>query len=163
MAAKRLKVFQARLGFYDTIVAAPSQKAALAAWGAKPGEFAKGFASVSTDPRTVEQAMALPGQVLKRPIGSNGPFKLVADPVPAPKSSARPRAAAKATSEKKRRRAEQRRIIERELKEARQQELRELMELRKREAALEMEKSALRERTERRIARAKARLGGARR
>ncbi|MGH6889112.1 MAG: hypothetical protein ACREHF_07955 [Rhizomicrobium sp.] len=92
--AKRLKVFRADFGFYDTVVAAPSQKAALAAWGARPGEFAKGFASVTTEPRAVEQALAHPGTVLKRPIGSKGEYKPDADRIPVPKAALRPRAGA---------------------------------------------------------------------
>jgi hypothetical protein len=39
MKGRRLKVFQAHLGFYDTIVAAPSQKAALEARGASSRKF----------------------------------------------------------------------------------------------------------------------------
>ena len=38
MAGRKLKVFQAQFGFYDTIVAAPSQAAALRACGFTAGE-----------------------------------------------------------------------------------------------------------------------------
>lgn len=85
MAARRLKVFQAHLGFYDTVVAAPSQKAALAAWGTGRGEFAKGFANVTDDPAAVRAALAHPGQVLKRPFGTTGEYRFDAAPVPQPK------------------------------------------------------------------------------
>jgi colicin import membrane protein len=74
----KLKVFRAHFGFYDEIVAAPSQKAALAAWNAHPGEFAHGFAAVTTDPKLVAAALAQPGVVLKRQFGSKGAFQ--ADP-----------------------------------------------------------------------------------
>jgi len=79
------KVFRAHLGFYDTIVAATSQKAALAAWGAAPAEFAHGFAKVTTDPKAVAAALRQPGVVLRRPYGSKGEFKLVPDIPTAPK------------------------------------------------------------------------------
>ena len=79
------KVFRAHLGFYDTIVAAPSQKAALAAWGASPSEFAHGFAKVTQDPQAIEAALAQPGVVLRRPYGTKGAFKLKPDAPVAPK------------------------------------------------------------------------------
>jgi hypothetical protein len=82
--AKQLKVFRAHLGFYDTIVAAPSQKAALEAWGMHINVFADGTAAVTTDKDAVEAGTAHPGAVLKRPFGSKGAFKLDPDRVPAP-------------------------------------------------------------------------------
>jgi colicin import membrane protein len=74
-----LKVFRAHLGFYDTVVAVPSQKAAAQAWGAGAREFAQGFARVTDDPRAVEAALAQPGVVLRRPAGSKGAFKAEPD------------------------------------------------------------------------------------
>jgi len=71
---RRLKVFRAHLGFYDSIVAAPSQKAAAEAWGADVREFAQGFASVTKDKDSVTAACAQPGIVLRRPAGSRGAF-----------------------------------------------------------------------------------------
>lgn len=72
--AKKLKTFLTSLGFFDQAVAAPSMKAALAAWGADSNLFHQGFAREVDDPAIVEATMAQPGVVLKRPIGSNGPF-----------------------------------------------------------------------------------------
>jgi flagellar motility protein MotE (MotC chaperone) len=69
-----LKVFRVHLGFYDTIVAAPSQKAAIQAWGGAKNEFAKGFASVTNDTEAVKAALAQPGVVLRRPFSSKEPF-----------------------------------------------------------------------------------------
>lgn len=43
----RLKVFRAQMGFFDSVIAAPSQKAALEAWGARQDLFHEGFAAVS--------------------------------------------------------------------------------------------------------------------
>lgn len=74
--AGRLKVFRAHLGFFDTIIAAPSQKAALAAWGAPASEFRKGFAAVTNDPDAVQAALAQPGVVLRRAFGSKAAFSV---------------------------------------------------------------------------------------
>ena len=72
---RKLKVFRAHFGFYDEIVAAPSQKSALQAWGARPVEFKQGFAAVTDDPALVAAALAQPGIVLKRQFGSKAAFK----------------------------------------------------------------------------------------
>ena len=69
-----LKVYRAHLGFFDTVVAAHSQKDALAAWGGAPGEFRQGFASVTDDEKAVTAALATPGVALYRPFGSSGAF-----------------------------------------------------------------------------------------
>jgi hypothetical protein len=49
-------------------------KAAAEAWGVKPSEFKRGFAKETHDPAIVAATMAKPGVVLRRPVGSNGPF-----------------------------------------------------------------------------------------
>lgn len=69
-----LKVYRAHIGFFDSIVAAHSQKESLALWGGSPDEFRKGFASVTKDEDAVKAALANPGVVLYRPFGSKGPF-----------------------------------------------------------------------------------------
>jgi hypothetical protein len=74
--ARKLKVFQAHFGFYDTIVAAPSQAAALLAWGVHRNVFADGHARLTTDEAAVAAATAHPEIVLKRPVGSDGPFEV---------------------------------------------------------------------------------------
>ena len=71
----RLKVFAARMGFFETVVAAPSRKAALEAWGTKQNLFAEGMAAPVDDPDTVAAAMAHPGVVLRRSLGSKGDFE----------------------------------------------------------------------------------------
>ena len=86
MTARKLKVFRAHLGFYDTVVAAPSQKAALEAWGARPSEFAKGFADITNDPTAVQCALESPGVVLRRPVGTHGPFLAKPAPISMPKA-----------------------------------------------------------------------------
>jgi colicin import membrane protein len=69
-----LKVFRAHLGFYDTAVAAPSRAAALKAWGSRQNLFREGVASETKDPRAVTAALAKPGVVLRRPVGTDVPF-----------------------------------------------------------------------------------------
>ena len=77
--ARKLKTYLTSLGFFDQAVAAPSMKAALAAWGASSNLFHQGFAAETDDPDIVEATMAKPGIVLKRPVGSNKPFSESAD------------------------------------------------------------------------------------
>jgi len=73
--ARKLKVYQTSLGFYDLAIAAPSMKAALDAWGAESNLFHQGVARESDDPDVTVAAMSKPGVILRRPVGSNGPFK----------------------------------------------------------------------------------------
>jgi len=73
--ARTLKTYQTSLGFFDLAVAAPSMKAALEAWGADSNLFHQGAAKQSEDPNVIAATMAAPGVVLKRPVGSSGPFK----------------------------------------------------------------------------------------
>src|SRR5882757_4294567 len=72
--ARKLKTYQTSLGFFDQAIAAPSMKAALEAWGADSNLFHQGAAKESDDPDVIAATMAKPGVVLKRPVGSNGPF-----------------------------------------------------------------------------------------
>ena len=68
--AKKLKVFRTPIGFHDAYVAAPSQKAALEAWGADSNIFAQGIAEQVDDPKLMEEPLANPGKVIKRLRGS---------------------------------------------------------------------------------------------
>lgn len=132
--ARRLKVFRTHLGFYDMIVAAPSQKAAAQAWGADRHVFTQGFAKVTTDPKLVEAALAKPGMVLRRQFGSDAEFSenpgLISPPsgskARAPRRKRKEQAAPEARARKKakervaadrRKRAEQRATEEKEQKE----------------------------------------------
>ena len=72
--ARRLKVYQTSLGFFDLAVAAPSMKAALESWGSTANLFHQGFARETDDPAVVAATMAKPGVVLKRAVGSKSPF-----------------------------------------------------------------------------------------
>ena len=71
---RKLKVFQARIGFYDTVVAAPSQAAALRAWGIRQNLFASGDAAITADTQAVAAALEYPEQPLRRGVGSGEPF-----------------------------------------------------------------------------------------
>lgn len=73
--ARKLKVYQTSQGFFDLVIATPSMKAALEAWGANSNLFHQGFASEVDDPKTVKAALAKPGILLKRPVGTSEPFQ----------------------------------------------------------------------------------------
>jgi colicin import membrane protein len=76
---RKLKTYQPSLGFYDLAIAAPSMRAALEAWGAGSNLFHQGVAKESGDPEVVAATMSKPGVVLRRPVGSDGPFSEHAD------------------------------------------------------------------------------------
>ena len=77
--ARKLKVFQTSLGFFDLAIAAPSMKAALEAWGADSNLFHQGAAKESHDPKVVTATMSKPGVILRRPVGSEGTFTELAE------------------------------------------------------------------------------------
>lgn len=83
MSSRKLKVFQAQFGFYDSVVAATSQSAALRAWGTRQNLFASGEAKVTTDDAAVAAATAHPETPLRRAVGSTDPFAL--EPTSLPK------------------------------------------------------------------------------
>lgn len=68
--ARKLKVFVVPTGFTDAYVAAPSRKAALAAWGSEHDLFARGIAQEVTDPALTAEPLARPGEVVKRSRGT---------------------------------------------------------------------------------------------
>ena len=67
---RKLKVFRTSTGFHDAYVAAPSQKAALEAWGSESNLFAAGVAELVTDPALMKEPLARPGEVVRRLRGS---------------------------------------------------------------------------------------------
>lgn len=83
----RLKVYATRIGFHDAVVAAPNQKAALAAWDIRENLFAQGAAAVTEDPQAVKAATAEPGVVLRRAAGTADPYRAAPAPPKAPKAS----------------------------------------------------------------------------
>lgn len=66
----KLKVYRTAAGFHDAYVAAPSMKAALAAWGTDKDLFARGAAELVTDPALSAEPLAHPGTVIRRVRGS---------------------------------------------------------------------------------------------
>ena len=73
--ARKLKSYWTSLGFYDLAIAAPSMKAALDAWGAGSNLFHQGVANESNDPGVVAATISKPGVVLRRPVGTDQPFR----------------------------------------------------------------------------------------
>lgn len=67
---RQLKVYRTPIGFHDAYVAAPSQKAALEAWGSDANLFARGVAELVTDPALTREPLARPGAVVRRLRGS---------------------------------------------------------------------------------------------
>jgi colicin import membrane protein len=84
----KLKTYVAEAGFYEIAVAAPSMKAALAAWGMTHNAFHQGFARQSEDAAIIAAVTAAPGTVLRRPLGTKGPFKQSPDAPVAPQTKA---------------------------------------------------------------------------
>ena len=85
----KLKVFRTAAGFHDAYVAAPSRKAALAAWGADKDLFARGAAEEVTDPALMAAPLATPGAVVKVSRGSRAE-QLAALPEDKPKRAPAP-------------------------------------------------------------------------
>jgi hypothetical protein len=147
--AKKLKTYETSLGFFDLAIAAPSMKAALEAWGADSNLFHQGAAQESQDPDVIVATMAKPGVVLKRPVGSDGPFgeraelpknlgqdgrkKPAHKPSAKAKKSSRPDKAADRQADKAYERERQRRERE-EAKEAKEEAARQRERARRQEA-----------------------------
>jgi hypothetical protein len=67
---RALKVYRTPIGFHDAYVAAPSQTAALKAWGTEHNLFARGAAELVSDPALTAAPLAEPGKVIKLLRGS---------------------------------------------------------------------------------------------
>ena len=88
---RKLKVFRTPAGFDDAYVAAPSRKAALAAWGADADLFARGVAEEVTDAALTAGPLAHPGEVVRRSRGSAAEhLATVKAKTPAKRDRARP-------------------------------------------------------------------------
>lgn len=83
--AQKLKVYRTPAGFNDAYVAAPSQKAALEAWGSDRDLFARGIAERVTDPALTAEPLASPGVVIKHSRGTTAE-QIRSMPDPAPRS-----------------------------------------------------------------------------
>ena len=93
---QKLKVFQAQLGFYESVVAAPSQAAALKAWGVRQDLFAEGQAHLAADEAAASAALAHPGEPLRRALGARGAFEIEPAGLPSISGQKRQGRAAKA-------------------------------------------------------------------
>jgi len=139
-ASSKLKVFRTPIGFHDAYVAAPSQKAAIEAWGVDKGIFARGEAEEVTDPELVEEPLASPGKVIKRLRGSTAEQIAALGPEPSA-----PSPNTKAASKPKSPRPSRDRVDEAEqaLTEAKARHKDALRQLAEREAALAQERRTL--------------------
>ena len=99
---RKLKVFRTSTGFHDAYVAAPSRKAALAAWGADADLFARGVAEEVSDPKLTKAALARPGEVIRLSRGDlsaqlkalparKKKVELTTEPAKKPRKPAKPR------------------------------------------------------------------------
>ncbi len=61
----KLKVYRTAAEFHDAYVAAPSRKAALAAWRTDKDLFARGVAEEVTDAALTRAPLAKPGEVIR--------------------------------------------------------------------------------------------------
>jgi type IV secretory pathway VirB10-like protein len=145
----RLKVFRTAIGFHDAYVAAPSRKAALAAWGTDKDLFARGVAEEVSDPALMEEPLSAPGTVFRRlrpmpPDEAEGepstPRKREAASGPAVENSMRPAPPRPKPSDEDVRKARG------ELQEAREQHAREEQDLAARERDLAKERKAMEQR-----------------
>ena len=153
-ASRKLKVFRTPIGFHDAYVAAPSQKAALEAWGSDANLFARGVAEQVTDPALTAEPLAHPGQVVRKLRGSaeeqlaalpsdkpsSKPPAQAAKPKPRPSREALESAEQAIAEAEERHRSAQERLAEREQELARERralEKRQTEERRKLDAALE--------------------------
>jgi TRAP-type C4-dicarboxylate transport system substrate-binding protein len=138
--SRPLKVFKTHVGFYDAVVATPSMKATAQAFGARPTIFAQGLAAQTQETGAVQAALSSPGQVLKRPHGQSGSYKLEPDAIAVPRLTAKQKWAAQKADEKRRRKEtankRARKAVEKKAQKDAEDEL----------AAIEREEAELRER-----------------
>ena len=84
--ARALKIYRTAIGFHDAYVAAPSQKAALEAWGSGKDLFARGAAEVVAETPFADELIANPGVVIKKLRGTVAEQMAALPPTPAKKS-----------------------------------------------------------------------------
>ena len=146
---RALKTYRTAIGFHDAYVAAPSQKAALEAWGSDANLFARGMAELVTDPALTAEPLAQPGKVIKRPRGSVADH-LAALPAEAPARSRTSAPAKRVSRAKPKPRPDRKPLAQAEeaLAELQERQAAERRDLAKREAALKRERQALEKRQE---------------
>jgi len=117
--AQKLKVYCTPIGFHDAYVAAPSQKAALEAWGSDANLFARGVAEQVTDPKLTAEPLAQPGKVIRKLRGT-AEEQIAALPAEEPKA---PKRAAKSKPRPSRAAVEEAEQVLAEMKERQRKEL----------------------------------------
>lgn len=156
--ARKLKTYVTSVGFFDLAIAAPSMKAALQAWGSNSNLFHQGFAREVTDGPAVAATMAKPGIVLRRPVGSNKPFREDAS-LPANLADERGNAPERRKQDERSRRKIDRKAVRKAALDDEREEKRQAAARRKEEAAREK----IRKRREQAVAKAQAALDTAKR
>jgi hypothetical protein len=137
-STSKLKVYRLPIGFHDAYVAAPSQKAAIEAWGSDKDVFTRKLAELVADPELTPEPLASPGKVIKRLRGT------AAEQVAAlGKDEAAPKRTRPAPKPKPRPRREKLEEAEQALEEAETRHEAEREEIAKREAELARERKAL--------------------
>lgn len=143
--ARKLKVYRTPIGFHDAYVAAPSQKAALQAWGTDTDLFARGVAEQVTDAALMEEPLAHPGKVIRKTRGSvdDHMAALPATPKQPPDATDAPPAKTRRTKPKRRPSRSKLDQAEQAIDEAEQRYDAARRDLAAREAALRKERQAL--------------------
>ena len=155
---RKLKVFRTPTGFHDAYVAAPSRKAALAAWGSDADLFARGVAEEVTDAKLMAEPLKRPGEVIKLSRGdlatqlkALGPRKKKAKSrAPEPDKPARARKPARPKPPPKRDKVD---AAEAALNQARQRHGNEAQALEDKRDAIERQLAALRAKQDKEAAR----------
>ena len=157
---RKLKVFRTSTGFHDAYVAAPSRKAALAAWGADADLFARGVAEEVPDRKLTAAPLERPGEVIKlsrgdlsaqlKALGLKKKKSKSKPKVEEPEETARPRKAPKPKPPPKRDKVD---AAEHALKQARQSHAGEAKRLEDQRDAIERKLEALRAKQDKELAR----------
>ena len=98
---RKLKVFRTSTGFHDAYVAAPSRKAALAAWGSDADLFARGVAEEVTAAKLMTEPLKRPGEVIRLSRGDLGAQLKALGPRKKPAGKARTEASPAKPNERK--------------------------------------------------------------
>jgi hypothetical protein len=145
---RQLKVYRTPIGFHDAYVAAPSQKAALEAWGADRNLFARGDAELVSDPKLTAAPLGQPGKVIRVARGSTAEHLAAAAPKTAKKPVSGKKPASAAPRRKPPPRPSRARLdaAERAIEALREEQRAALDQMREREEQLATERRALEKR-----------------
>ena len=166
---RKLKVFRTPIGFDDAYVAAPSRKAALAAWGSAADLFARGAAEEVTDSKMTAEPLKHPGEVirvsrgdLKAQLNALGPRRKPAGKKTAPAALSTPAGSSKPVRIKAPPRRDKVDRAEADLDAAREEQASERAAIEAQIAALEAKLEAIEKRQAKTIARLEDRFEQAR-